>query len=387
MQITLALAALASVASAAVGSTPTASAPSGCATSYSGQFEITIINSTTTKRDLEVKRQSSTCGKSGYLTVSLSGGILTDAQNRQGYIASNSQFQFNTPVQENAIYTGGFSVCSNGSLALGGSSVFWECLTTGGPGIGTYYNLYSASTGAQCQPILIDIIPCSDTGSTGVVGQSSDGQPTGTSVGSVVSQITDGQPQATGTPGSPPVSQISDGQVQGTTVAPQPTACVVSQISDGQAQVTICPTTAVPVSQISDGQVQATSAGAPVSQISDGQVQATSAGAPVSQISDGQVQATTAGAPVSQISDGQVQATTAGAPVSQISDGQVQATTAAPVSTSSALAVVSQISDGQPQAPNATTTPLQVAGNSGNGLTIASTFGAVMFGLVAVFLL
>jgi len=369
MQITLALAALASVASAAIGSTPTASAPSGCATSYSGQFEITIINSTATSKR-EIKRQSSTCGQSGYLTVSLSNGVLTDSQNRQGYIASNSQFQFDAPPQENAIYTGGFSVCSNGSLALGGSSVFWECLTTGGPGIGTYYNLYDESTGAQCQPILIDIVPCSGASSTGVVGQSSDGQPTGTSVGSVVSQITDGQPQATGTPGTAPVSQISDGQVQGTTVAPLPTACVVSQISDGQAQITVCPTTAIPVSQISDGQVQATSAGAPVSQISDGQVQATSAGAPVS-----------------QISDGQVQATTAGAPVSQISDGQVQATTAAPVSTSSALAVVSQISDGQPQAPNATSTPLQVVGNSGNGLTIASTFGAIMFGLVAVFLL
>lgn len=69
-----------------------------------------------------------------------------------------------------------------------------------------------------------------------------------------------------------------------------------------------------PVSQISDGQIQATTgAGAPVTQISDGQVQATTAaGAPVSQISDGQVQATTLKASataVSQISDGQVQAT------------------------------------------------------------------------------
>ncbi|KAF8860260.1 hypothetical protein BDZ45DRAFT_713793 [Acephala macrosclerotiorum] len=383
---TLALAALASVAAAAIGSTPTASAPAGCATSYSGDFEITIINSTTPTTS-KAKRQSSTCGQAGYLTVSLKDGILTDSQNRQGYIASNYQFQFNTPLQSNAIYTGGFSVCNNGFLALGGSNVFWECQTTGGPGIGTYSNLYSESTGAQCNPILINIIPCSGASSSGV-SQVSDGQPqatgtAGTVTTQAVSQITDGQPQATGTAGqvtTAPISQISDGQIQGTTVAPKPTACVVSQISDGQVQVTVCPTTIAPAPSFV------------VSQISDGQVQVTicpTTAAPVSQISDGQIQATTTSAPVSQISDGQVQATSTGAPVSQISDGQVQATTIA-TSTSSSLAVVSQISDGQVQATgaaNATSTPLQVVGNSGNGLAIASSFAAFMVGAAAVLLL
>lgn len=47
MQITLALATLASVASAAVGSSPAAFPPAGCSTSYSGAFQITIVNSTT----------------------------------------------------------------------------------------------------------------------------------------------------------------------------------------------------------------------------------------------------------------------------------------------------------------------------------------------------
>jgi len=371
MQITLALLTLATVASAAIGSSPTASAPAGCSTDYSGSFEITILNSTTSSSK-KAKRQSSTCGQAGYLTVTLAGGILKDSENRQGEIVANYQFQFDNPLQSGAVYTQGFSVCSNESLALGGSNVFWECVTTGGPGIGTYYNLYSQSTGAQCQPILINIIPCAadPVSSSAVVGQSSDGQPTGTSVGSVVSQATDGQPQATGTPGTVvPVSQISDGQPQATSIG---TGCVVSQISDGQVQfVTSCPTpTPTPacvVSQISDGQVQITSCASTVT------------AAPVSQISDGQVQATTASTAV---------------PVSQISDGQPQVGTTSAKSATTSVAVVSQISDGQPQVPNATvitatasSTPLQVTGNSATGLGIASTFAAVMVGFAAVLLL
>jgi len=389
MQITLALAALATVASAAIGSSPTAPAPAGCTASYDGAFQITIVSVDSPSK---VKRQSTTCGQSGYLTVTLADGILTDSENRQGEIVANYQFQFDNPLQNNAVYTEGFSVCSNGSLALGGTNVFYECETFGGPGIGNYSNLYSQSTGAQCNPILIDIIPCADsTSSTAVAGQSGDGQVT-----------------VTGTPGSP-VSQISDGQVQGTTVAPKPTECVVSQISDGQIQyITSCPTptpTACVVSQISDGQLQYTSCpttAVPVSQISDGQIQATATATttavPVSQISDGQIQATTATStpiPVSQISDGQIQATTATSspvPVSQISDGQIQATTVV-TKASSSLAIVSQISDGQIQATGttksnvtATQTPVQVT-NLGNGMTVASSFAAIMVGLAAVLLL
>jgi hypothetical protein len=267
------------------------------------------------------QRQSSTCGQPGYLTVTLANGVLTDSQQRIGYIASNYQFQFDGPPQAGAIYTAGFSVLSNSSLALGSSAVFYQCYSGG------FYNLYDRHWAAQCEPVLLDIIPCSSTSQAGV-GQKTDGQPTGTGA---VSQTSDGQPQAT-TVGSKPVSQISDGQIQATTVAPKP----VTQISDGQIQV---PTRA-----------------------------------PVSQISDGQIQATTA-----------VPKTTSRAPVSQISDGQIQATSASKKPTSSA-AVVTQIGDGQIQAPNATTTPVPFTG-AANTITMASSFAAVIIGAIAILLL
>lgn len=140
--------------------------------------------------------------------------------------------------------------------------------------------------------------------------------PVGTSMvaTTVVTVLSDGQPQVVPTTIPVPMCQIGDGQIQAHT-----TPC---------DKVPVNP----PVTQITDGQIQAPTNPPAISQISDGQVQAPTGGAPVTQITDGQVQAPTGGAPVTQISDGQVQAPTApaGPPISQISDGQIQAPTGTP---------------------------------------------------------
>ncbi|KAG9768713.1 hypothetical protein KCU61_g1588, partial [Aureobasidium melanogenum] len=252
---------------------PKSGPPAGCSENHASPFSISITNVTNSKRDLESRADK-------ILTITLKNGTLTDDEGRTGYIAANNQFQFDKPAQTGAIYTSGFSVCSNGTLAIGDSAIFYQCLS------GTFYNLYDESTGAQCSPIYINIL---DTGAAASSGAA---------------------------------TQIGDGQLQ----APTSTAAV-TQISDGQIQAT----TGKPVTQISDGQIQATTGtGKPVTQISDGQIQApTSTAAPVTQISDGQIQAPTTGKPVTQISDGQIQAPTSatGKPVTQISDGQIQAPT------------------------------------------------------------
>lgn len=251
---------------AAVAAYPQASSDGGCASSADGTFAITTVNATqsATRRSIE-RRQLD-----GILKLSLEDGKLTDQAGRTGYIAANYQFQFDAPVQEGARETSGFGLCSNGSMSLMGSTVFYQCLS------GDFYNLYSQSTGAQCIPIHIQATMSAGTSG---VSQISDGQPQATSA--AVTQISDGQPQAS-TPG-PVVTQISDGQ-------PQASKPVVTQISDGQPQAS-----APVVTQISDGQPQAS---APVvTQISDGQPQAS---APlVTQISDGQPQAS---APASNVS-------------------------------------------------------------------------------------
>ncbi|KAF2465835.1 uncharacterized protein BDR25DRAFT_153885, partial [Lindgomyces ingoldianus] len=68
--------------------------------------------------------------------LTLSGGILKDQADRTGYVASDYQFQFDSPPQAGAIYTAGFSYCANNSLALGGSAIFFQCWSGG------FFNLY-----------------------------------------------------------------------------------------------------------------------------------------------------------------------------------------------------------------------------------------------------
>ncbi|KAJ9621967.1 hypothetical protein H2203_006848 [Taxawa tesnikishii (nom. ined.)] len=277
---------------------PQATAPAGCQSSYSGTFQISVVNvsSSSTKRDVDMSKRQDKA-----LTISLNNGVLTDDQGRTGYIAANNQFQFDKPAQTGAIYTAGWSVCSNGTLALGDSAIFYQCLS------GTFYNLYDESTGDQCSEIYIDVI-----GSGSTVSSAADGQATAASASGVASQLSDGQVTASAV-SSQAVSQISDGQIQATTAA---TANPVSQISDGQIQATTG--TAAPVTQISDGQIQATTGSA--SQVT---------AAPVTQISDGQIQATTGTAsPVTQISDGQIQAPTNGTGITTASP-TVQAFTGA----------------------------------------------------------
>jgi hypothetical protein len=237
---------------------PEESAPEGCKASYDGTFTISVVEAS---GDSSKLKRDGSCPE-GSLLVTLKDGVLKDAQDRTGNIVANYQFQFDAPLQDNAIYTSGFSVCDDRTLAIGENKTFYQCLS------GDFYNLYDRDWAEQCKPINIITTSCSGGGSSG---------------GEV-----------------PPASQIPDGQVQAPSAVPLP----VSQIGDGQVQVP----SGAPVSQIPDGQVQAPT-GAPVSQIPDGQVQAPT-GAPVSQIPDGQVQAPT-GAPISQIGDGQIQAPTA----------------------------------------------------------------------------
>ncbi|GAO18731.1 hypothetical protein UVI_02047110 [Ustilaginoidea virens] len=300
---------LAATANAAAEKKPDSPPPAGCSTSYDGKFQVSIYSLGDAKRDL----QKRACGGEGTLIMTLHDGVLKDAKDRTGSIVANYQFQFDGPPQDNAIYTAGFSVCNNGSLALGGSTVFQRCLS------GSFYNLYDRNWAAQCQPIEMVVTSC-DAGNNPPSGGSG-GKPVGTSMvpTAIVTVLPDGQPQVHSTVVPVPMCQIGDGQVQAHTT---PCAAVP------------------PVSQISDGQPQAPKGAPALSQISDGQIQAPTARPP----------------PVSQIADGQPQAPTKAAapapPVSQISDGQPQA----PKKTDVQPPPVSQISDGQPQAPKETDT-------------------------------
>ncbi|UKZ57347.1 hypothetical protein TrVGV298_011200 [Trichoderma virens] len=334
-----------------------------CDSSYNGKFQVTIAK--VNKRDIQ-KRD---CDNADALLLTLDGGILKDAKGRTGYIASNYQFQFDSPPQAGAIVSSGFAACQDGSLALGGKTTWFQCQS------GNFFNLYDRNWAPQCQAVEILIMPCSGGGSSGGSGGSSG---------------SGGNNDGSGGSGG------SGGEVTVGTKVVQTT--VVTVISDGQPQVHTT-TIAIPICQINDGQIQAP----PVTQIHDGQPQAP----PVTQIHDGQPQAP----PVTQIGDGQPQAPPVThaqpqpPPVTQIGDGQPQAPTPPPAHTPPSQPEsppakpesppVTQIGDGQPQAPvatgtaptpppPATTTRAPISGGSRVVPGISVALAVALVGMVAL---
>lgn len=119
----------------------------------------TIEVSTGTASSVEVKATDGAtfdmayvCATNSTLSMTLKDGILKDSKGRIGYIASNNQFQFDNPVQDNAIVAKGFGACHNGTLSLGGSTVFWACKS------GAFSNLYDKSIGGQCEAVQLNMV-------------------------------------------------------------------------------------------------------------------------------------------------------------------------------------------------------------------------------------
>jgi hypothetical protein len=81
----------------------------------------------------------------------LSNGTLRSGQNNIGYIASNTRFCFGNPSQSDIVLDASFSICSNASLAFGGSTVFYRCFSDGSFGI------FNKPNGVLCSTVLINI--------------------------------------------------------------------------------------------------------------------------------------------------------------------------------------------------------------------------------------
>lgn len=215
------------------------SSPPGCQSSFSGTFSFQTANITTgakMARGLDevlgrpVARRQVSCG--GSVTLTLKDGNLLDSKGRIGYIASNHQFQFDAPVQAGAITQGGFSVCGNGSLALGTNTVFYNCLS------GTFDNIYDDKEAAQCYPVTIDTFPCVATGSIATAatsqispaGESTDSQVSTTSsassavsVSATTTAAATSAPAATSVAATPfPVASNGSAVASGTGVATTP---------------------------------------------------------------------------------------------------------------------------------------------------------------------
>lgn len=232
--ITLLLAAATSVVAQAVTDSiaPTAVAPPGCKPTFDGRFEISIqdivpqevspalkvrlpplpaglplpipdcgLVADQCRSPTQARAANRACPGEGVLVVEVADTVMKDAQGRVAYLADNFQFQFDGPPQAGALFTAGFSVCGNGSIALGDSTVFYKCQS------GDIYNLYDRWIAEQCSPVRLNVMPCG--------GDVQDPQNVvGSAVVSttVVMPLSDGQPQVVTTTTVIPMCQIGDGK-------------------------------------------------------------------------------------------------------------------------------------------------------------------------------
>ncbi|KAF2652195.1 hypothetical protein K491DRAFT_605324 [Lophiostoma macrostomum CBS 122681] len=128
------------------GIAPPGGSPDGCEQSVDGNFTIGISKTGSSK----LRRETGSEAINAATVCSLKDGVLKDANGRIGSIVANNQFQFDgPPPQAGAIYTGGFSVCGNNSLAIGPSTRWWRCMS------GDFGNLYNEWIGDQCSEVRI----------------------------------------------------------------------------------------------------------------------------------------------------------------------------------------------------------------------------------------
>lgn len=93
--------------------------------------------------------------------MSLQYGNLMDSRGRYAYIGADRKLTFANPVHHDAVITSGFGVCSNSTISLGGSTIFYSCLGVGDDRSGS--GIYDRPVDGYCHPVhleLVSIIGC-----------------------------------------------------------------------------------------------------------------------------------------------------------------------------------------------------------------------------------
>ncbi|PUU76059.1 hypothetical protein B9Z19DRAFT_992072 [Tuber borchii] len=125
---------------------PPGTSPPGCIDSYPAAFSFELVDHPTPG----VKTH---CIKPRMLKMLLQHGLLTDHLGRIGSIVANRQFQFDgPPAQVGAIYTGGWSLCSDNLIALGPQRQFYGCAS------GDKEFLYDTMIAKYCRTIFLKIV-------------------------------------------------------------------------------------------------------------------------------------------------------------------------------------------------------------------------------------
>ncbi|KAL9022231.1 MAG: hypothetical protein Q9185_000631 [Variospora sp. 1 TL-2023] len=207
------------VALATLAAAVIAQVPEGCSPNFEGSFLVDNRRITNAPGQFDKRQETVTineaCADPGASTFTLSDSVLTDQDGATGAIAAQGQFQFDKNVQVDSRYVDGFSICGNGSLALAGTTIFYQCLVEPA-NREPFVNLYLTSQRPDCDEINIQIFPCPSDGAVSGSSSASVPAPATSSVAAapvtstvsaapfpVPSNGTAPSPTASGAPGSP----------------------------------------------------------------------------------------------------------------------------------------------------------------------------------------
>ncbi|KAL8974218.1 MAG: hypothetical protein Q9197_001531, partial [Variospora fuerteventurae] len=207
------------VALATLAAAVIAQVPEGCSPNFEGSFLVDNRRITNAPGQFDKRQETVTineaCADPGASTFTLSDSVLTDQDGATGAIAAQGQFQFDKNVQVDSRYVDGFSICGNGSLALAGTTIFYQCLVEPA-NREPFVNLYLTSQRPECDEINIQTIPCPSDGAVSGSSSVSAPAPATSSIAAapatstvsaapfpVPSNGTAPSPTASGAPGSP----------------------------------------------------------------------------------------------------------------------------------------------------------------------------------------
>ncbi|KAI4251008.1 MAG: hypothetical protein LQ352_005126 [Teloschistes flavicans] len=206
--------------------------PPGCDSDRSGTFVINPIKIGVASKMLTKRQVKTICGSTPIVTIK--GGVLTDQNGRTGEVVANSQFQFDNPIQTDSLFTSGFSICQNTSLAVGGTAIFYQCLNNPTPTKAAFNNLYLKNQGPQCNASYIETIFCDAPGGTG--GSSSAASQPATSAPTTVA-TSSVAPTTLSTPAAPVITPVTTPASKpypvGNTTAPVPSGTASGSTTTG----------------------------------------------------------------------------------------------------------------------------------------------------------
>jgi hypothetical protein len=117
--------------------------PADCSVDYLGAFNIGFTPVDPSSEDDDEMRSKHKLATRTLVSLELTDGYLVDDQQRMAYIDDRDMLQFEM-YPRSPQFNAGFSICKNGTIALGNSALWYRCRA------GAYSTIFRAKPDSDC---------------------------------------------------------------------------------------------------------------------------------------------------------------------------------------------------------------------------------------------